>query len=218
MTGQDLPPLRPGGLPGGAHGVIINGTRTDWTARYDDVLLVTLAVLPLALLVVWLLAGRRRCAGSTPTWAWVSSLSEVGVVYGTAPWVWLTMEPGSGAGTVHGRLSLVPFHDLQTMPGYQIAGNLLVLAALGFFAPLRWEALRSIGRVLALGAACSVLIEAAQYVLPLGRVASIDDVLLNTVGAGLAAMVSRPWWQLSAAPRSRRAQAPHAAAPPRGII
>jgi drug/metabolite transporter (DMT)-like permease len=206
VTGRDLPPLGPGGMPAGAHGVVINGTRTDWTGRYDDVLLLTLSALPLALLVVWLLARRRRRTKSRPTGAWVSSLSEVGLVYGTAPWVWLTMAPGSGAGTVHGRLSLVPFRDLQTMPGYQVAGNLLVLAALGFFAPLRWKALRSIRRVLALGAACSVLIEATQYLLPLGRVASIDDVLLNTVGTILAALVSRPWWAATTTglPRQRR--------------
>ncbi|WP_420853236.1 VanZ family protein [Segeticoccus rhizosphaerae] len=35
--------------------------------------------------------------------------------------------------------------------------------------------------------------ETAQYVLQLDRVFSIDDVLLNTVGAGLAALASRPW-------------------------
>jgi len=48
--------------------------------------------------------------------------------------------------------------------------------------------------VLVLAAACSTLIETGQYVLQLGRVSSVDDVLLNTAGAGLAALASRRWW------------------------
>ncbi|WP_376787304.1 VanZ family protein [Micromonospora halotolerans] len=39
-------------------------------------------------------------------------------------------------------------------------------------------------------AGCSVLVEVAQYVLRLDRVSSIHDVLLNTTGAGLAALVA----------------------------
>jgi glycopeptide antibiotics resistance protein len=48
---------------------------------------------------------------------------------------------------------------------------------------------------LALAAGCSVLIETAQYVLQLDRVSSVDDVLLNAVGAVPAALASRPWWR-----------------------
>jgi glycopeptide antibiotics resistance protein len=32
-----------------------------------------------------------------------------------------------------------------------------------------------------------------RYALDLGRVSSVDDVLLNTLGAVLAAQASRPW-------------------------
>jgi glycopeptide antibiotics resistance protein len=120
------------------------------------------------------------------------------MVYGTLPTVWLTMLPGSRAGEVAGRLSLVPLRDLVSMGQFQIAGNLLLLAALGGLAPLRFRALASIPRVLALAAVCSTSIEVAQYVLRLDRVSSVDDVLLNTAGAGLAALVSRPWWSAPA--------------------
>jgi hypothetical protein len=34
-------------------------------------------------------------------------------------------------------------------------------------------------------------VESSQYLLHLGRVASVDDVLVNAVGAGLAAACSR---------------------------
>ncbi|MFY1695937.1 VanZ family protein [Solwaraspora sp. WMMA2101] len=128
-------------------------------------------------------------------------MAEVGIGYGTVPWVWMIMLPGEQAGAVDGRLSLVPLRDLCTVLAsdpvtvtVQVVGNLLVFAALGFFVPLRFAALASVPRVLALAAGCSVLVETAQYVLPLDRVSSVDDVLLNTAGAGLAALASRPWW------------------------
>jgi glycopeptide antibiotics resistance protein len=117
------------------------------------------------------------------------------MVYGTLPFVWLVLMPGSGAGAVPGRLSLVPLTDLATMGPLGIVGNLLVLAALGFFAPIRFAALASVPRILALAAGCSVLIETAQYVLQLDRVSSVDDVLLNTAGAVAAALASRRWWR-----------------------
>jgi glycopeptide antibiotics resistance protein len=37
-------------------------------------------------------------------------------------------------------------------------------------------------------------VEVLQYVLDLGRVSSVDDVLVNAVGAVLAALCSRRWW------------------------
>ena len=66
-------------------------------------------------------------------------------------------------------------------------------------AALRFTALASVPRILALAAGCSVLVETAQYVLPMDRVSSVDDVLLNAAGAGLAALVSRRWWLTPAA-------------------
>ena len=174
-----------------------------WVGTFNGVALITVAVLPLAALAVWALARRRSVTGTTP--AWRRSLAEVGIVYGTAPWVWITMLPGAEAGTVPGRVSLVPLRDLLTIPAggpltvtVQVVGNLLVFAALGFFAPLRFAALASVPRILALAAGCSVLVEAAQYVLRLDRVSSVDDVLLNTAGAGLAALASRRWWRATA--------------------
>jgi hypothetical protein len=156
---------------------------------YNGVLLMMLVGLPLAGLVVWVLALRRRAAGVTS--AWRMSLAEVGIVYGTVPFVWMTTMPGSGAGNVPGRVSLIPLRDLLTMGPLGILANLLIFAALGFFAPIRFAALASVPRILALGAGCSIVVETAQYVLRLDRVSSIDDVLLNAAGAALA---SRRWW------------------------
>lgn len=189
-----------------------------WVGTFRGVALITVAVLPLAALAVWALVRRRSVTGTTPALAWRMSLAEVGIVYGTVPWVWMIMLPGGGAGAVPGRVVLVPLQDLLTILADgplsatgQIVGNLLVFAALGFLAPLRFAALASVPRILALAAACSVLVEVAQYVLQLDRVSSVDDVLLNTAGAGLAALASRRWWLAAArasSDRPRSATAP----------
>ncbi|GAA1518055.1 hypothetical protein GCM10009677_59260 [Sphaerisporangium rubeum] len=175
----------------------------------NGVVLMTAAALPLAALLVGALTLLRRAAGVTSPLR--RSLAEVGMVYGTAPFVWMTLMPGLGAGVVTGRVSLVPLRDLATMGPIGIGGNLLVFAALGFFAPLRFPALASVPRMLALGAGFSAVIETLQYVLRLDRVSSVDDVLLNATGAALFALASRRWWHTPAQappPRPRLATAP----------
>ena len=166
-----------------------------WLDTFTGIALITAAALPVALLTASALARWRMVTGSPTQWAWRRSLAEVGIIYGTLPFVWLTMLPGAFAGRVPGRVSLIPLRDLVTMPASQIIGNLLVFAALGFLAPIRFSRLASLPRILAIAAAASASIEVAQYVLQLDRVSSIDDVLLNTVGAGLAALASRTWWR-----------------------
>ncbi|MEU7025887.1 VanZ family protein [Streptomyces sp. NPDC046275] len=161
---------------------------------FNGVVLMTLVTIPLSALLVWGLARVRRAADGR-AWARRRSLAEVGMVHGTLPFVWLILMPGAGAGVVPGRVSLVPLRDLVTMGWLGIVGNLLVFASLGFFGPMRFAALASVPRVLALGAGCSVLVETAQYVLRLDRVSSVDDVLVNAAGAGLAALASRRWWR-----------------------
>ncbi|MFJ6852098.1 VanZ family protein [Streptomyces sp. NPDC091271] len=176
---------------------------------FNGVVLMTLVALPLSALVVRALARLRRGADGTP--AWRMSLAEVGMVHGTVPFVWLTMMPGAGAGVVPGRTSLIPLRDLVTMGPGGIVGNLLVFASLGFFAPMRFAALASVPRILALGAGCSVLVETAQYVLRLDRVSSVDDVLVNATGAVLAGLASRRWWRTTAqAPSDRPCPVPAA--------
>jgi glycopeptide antibiotics resistance protein len=128
------------------------------------------------------------------------------------------MVPGAQTGTVPAKVDLIPLRDLLTILASgpltattQVGGNLLVFAALGFFAPLRFAALASLPRILALTAGCSILVETAQFVLRLDRVSSVDDVLLNTAGAGLAALASRRWWRTTArasSDRPRSAMAP----------
>jgi glycopeptide antibiotics resistance protein len=123
--------------------------------------------------------------------------SGVGAIVLTIPWVCMILAPRPGPGAVHP----VP---LQELPDYlaapvgvlivQIGGNLAVFAGFGALAPVRWR-LRW-WQVVAMAAVGSVTVESLQHLLGLGRVASADDVLLNTCGAGLAAVLSRPWWRI----------------------
>ena len=156
----------------------------------SGVVLVTVALLPLVVQAAVSLAQARTARGEAPRAAWLASLAEVGLGYGTLPGVWMTMLPGGRAGETTGAVSLVPLRDLETMSTFQVVGNLMIFAALGLLGPVRFPALRSVLRVTALAAVLSALIETAQYVLRLDRVSSVDDVLLNAAGAGLAAAVS----------------------------
>ncbi|SES31037.1 VanZ family protein [Lentzea albida] len=167
-------------------------TWQEWVGTETGVVIGGVLGIPVALLVV-LLLGLHRKLGQRPG-PWRTALVDVGLVYGTLPWVWLLLLPGSSS-----ELSLVPFADIADLLAQrdlgQIVGNLLVFAALGFFGPLRFAALRSVWRVLLVAGACSVLIEVAQFTA-LHRVSSVDDVLLNAAGAALASLLSWRWWRV----------------------
>ncbi len=84
----------------------------------------------------------------------------------------------------------------------QLVGNLLLLAPLAVLAVLRWPALRAPGRLVLAAGATAGAIELLQWLLPLGRVVSPVDALLNATGAvvaGLAVAGLR-----TSAPRARR--------------
>lgn len=168
--------------------------------QYGGVILTTVLLgLPLGALVAVLVSRRRIRAGWEPSWARRASVAEVAVVVGTLPWVWMILTPTAGAGG----LQLVPLRDLLAVlrgddTVVQVVGNLLAFAALGFFLPIRFRmggtawVPATVGLV---AAAASILVETLQLLLPLGRVASVDDVLLNAAGATLASLLSARWWR-----------------------
>ncbi|MFI8528538.1 VanZ family protein [Promicromonospora sukumoe] len=179
----------------------------DW----GHVLRPALLALFAAAVAIRLLVRVRRLRGVPHARAWRHSVAEVGMVVGTLPWIWMILTPVPG----DGGLSLVPFRDLAAqlsgpVPAavVQVGGNLLVLAALGFFLPVRFRLVPGsdgravpgprtgavLARVAVVLLGVAVTVEVLQYVLGLGRVASVDDVLVNVVGGLLAALCSRRWW------------------------
>jgi hypothetical protein len=162
--------------------------------RWLPVVLASVLALPVAAGVTRLLVWARVRRGMTPGNAWRTALTEVGMVVGTLPWLWMILSPLPESGLVY----LVPLTDLWNQihhpPAwalYQITGNLLVFSAFGFLAPIRWR-LRPLW-IVTVAATASATVELLQWALDLGRVASVDDVLVNTTGAGLAALWSRRW-------------------------
>jgi glycopeptide antibiotics resistance protein len=95
------------------------------------------------------------------------------------------------------RPQLVPFQgtlqELKWTPLETLAelfGNVLLFAPLGFLLPLLVPAMRRWRQALAVGAGVSLIIELYQLAWPGVRKASVDDVLLNALGAllGFAAL------------------------------
>ena len=70
----------------------------------------------------------------------------------------------------------------------QLVGNIVLFVPFGWLLPALWAGMRSMRSVVAVGAAFSLLIELAQQFIP-GRWTSIDDVVLNTVGAAIGALM-----------------------------
>lgn len=134
------------------------------------------------------------------------SLAEVGMVLGTVPFLWMTTMPGAEYGTVPGRVSLVPLRDLLTMGPVGIVGNLLIFAALGFLAPMRFAAagVRAAdpdarGGLFGPGRNRTVRPAAGPGVLRGRRTGQ------RPCGAVLAALASRRWWCTTAeAPSDQR--------------
>ncbi|MFD3507718.1 VanZ family protein [Nocardia sp. NPDC058666] len=145
------------------------------------------AMLPV---IVGLLVWWRLRVGVPRPIALRHSLTEMGIVAGTLPWVWMILTPTGGTRAV----SAIPLHDLTATVGalsfdtvVQIGANLAIFFPLGFLLPLRCPRFTGVWRMFALGAALSATLEIAQFVLDIGRVSSVDDVLMNAAGAGLGA-------------------------------
>ncbi|MBL0887115.1 VanZ family protein [Myceligenerans indicum] len=115
-------------------------------------------------------------------------------------YVWVTLGIHASPGTLSP--NLVPFTDLAAtfdhwfttwIPRYGltqvppqvavVAGNFLLLAPFAAVAPLRWTALASGWRVVVAAAVIAGADEVLQGVLGRGRNLSLDDVLVQVLGA-----------------------------------
>jgi hypothetical protein len=135
-------------------------------------------------------ASVRRTLGA----ALVSSLVLVAL---------LTLSPAGSGGWAWGN----PATELRWYAGAlhsaavatQLGGNLLLLAPSAVLAVWCWPTLRRPTRLLPAAVCAGAAIEALQWALPLGRVVSPVDALLNAVGVVAAGMLA------GAVPAVRRA-------------
>jgi glycopeptide antibiotics resistance protein len=107
----------------------------------------------------------------------------------------VTLLPQHGLGGR--RASLVPFHDISQAIRYgnqrdtgllAVLGNLLLFVPFGFVATIRWASLDRPYRMAILVVLFSSMLELVQFFIG-GRSSSIDDVILNTAGAVLGALL-----------------------------
>lgn len=91
-----------------------------------------------------------------------------------------------------GWINLVPFHKFEIYSPFhlQVTGNLGLLLPLGIFLPLLSRKVRTPFRVLAAAFLASLAIETMQLTFTLAsplyhRTFDVDDIMLNTLGAGL---------------------------------
>jgi hypothetical protein len=88
----------------------------------------------------------------------------------------------------------------------QLFGNLMLLAAPAAFAVWRWPALGRLPTLAAAALASGTAVEALQWALPLGRVVSPVDAVLNAVGAVVAGSVVAALHRRSAVRRWMRSR------------
>ncbi|WP_162272755.1 VanZ family protein [Nocardia lijiangensis] len=167
--------------------------RQVWDA-WGHVLTVWACAAPALVAVIVSMTRWRVRRGLTPDLALRYTAAEVGLIAGTLPWVWMILTPVEGEGSI----SAVPLRDfvatLTDSPSsafVQIGANTLLFVPLGFFLPLRLPRFAGVLRMTWTGAAVSATLEISQYVFDLGRVSSVDDVLMNAAGAGLGALLAR---------------------------
>jgi len=89
------------------------------------------------------------------------------------------------------RTDLIPFHPLwsaltgevdATLVAATFGANVVLFIPLGILLPLRWPALDSGVLVTLVSGLLAGVIESLQYVMDLGRVTQVDDVIFNAMG------------------------------------
>lgn len=161
---------------------------------------------PVVTVAVLVVASRRYQGRSSRTRSGLVAadvlvaLCAVGVVVVTLYPV-VPYHPGVAAGVQLrplASISTVLRHSIDASVVVRIVGlNVLLFVPLGFALAVR------LGRVplaIATAAATSLVVETVQAFAPLGRVANVDDVILNTVGATFGAAVAHLGLRMLRAP------------------
>lgn len=147
------------------------------------------ALVLLAVLVVLILTAALRLAGWRRT---ATALVAGALLIAVAATLWLTLRPLAVDGSAQRILYLDPVEGARgwrTIAWRPVIANVVLFVPLGALAAAVWW--RRSRVVVWLGCvALSVTIEAAQYLVPTGRVANVADVLANATGALLGVLLT----------------------------
>ncbi|WP_050370980.1 VanZ family protein [Streptomyces acidiscabies] len=182
-----------------------------WNSYADELATAVLLGVPTCLGLAWTFHNWRH-RKRTPADVRRDVLLDGLLIASLLPYLYVTLSQGYGNQRT---LSLMPFGELSvSFASSQLAfsdvtllnvgGNAALLLIFGALLPIRSRWSRTLGRVATIAALLSVTVEITQYALAVGRVSSTDDVLLNTAGAVVGALLTRNWWQ----PRSTDRPAP----------
>ncbi|MEX0992212.1 MAG: VanZ family protein [Actinomycetota bacterium] len=158
------------------------------------------AILPVVVLAAAVVAiPRARRTGDPYRYALLLTETEFLTSWSVLAIVLVGLRPGENPVVRPSTLNLVPLDTIVHLAGSGgdavanlslLTGNVLLFAPAAFFLTLRLPKVR-IWQVAAFGGGLSLAVEALQLLFVTNRSASIDDVLLNTLGATLGALAAR---------------------------
>lgn len=130
-------------------------------------------------------ASTRRGSDRTRT---VNRVLTVWLLAALCAVVYLTLQPGP-EGFAGARPSI--FNPVSKLDGRDAVANALLYVPVGLFAALLWRSSRQmVTWATALAFAVSFTIEFSQWVLPIDRAATAHDVIFNTLGGFVGALVA----------------------------
>jgi glycopeptide antibiotics resistance protein len=158
----------------------------------------------LAALAVVVVGVRVRTARGEPTvLAAIDALVLGGLLLAVASTLTFTLVPQpDGPGGAHS-WNLVPFASTSRIAASSVdalvavrilLGNVLLFVPVGFFVALYRRSSHPLRSALVASLGLSLVVEVTQAALPLGRVANVDDVILNVAGGLIGAIVALAVW------------------------
>jgi|GEM_PF-3546848 len=166
---------------------------TQIIRHFDYVLPLMLLLLPIVILAGLFIYRKRRNrlavkeAVTTVIIDMFLLLSVVGILV-------VTLFPQRIVYTpIASRVQLIPFADVTNISPYvlieNIVFNIFLFLPFGFFTSWRLSSTKVLRRILLMGMCFSLCIELLQLLLPIGRSTTVDDIILNTVGAVIGSLL-----------------------------
>lgn len=163
-----------------------------WRALSGALPFIFVSILLAAVYAAALLLWRRRKGMDVATTSYQTTLDVI-LAFVVLVIVCITLLPQP---TPSRHLVLMPLHSILSgdVTTAQMVGNVVMFIPLGCLLPLRWKTMRTLPRLLVPCCFLAVAVEGMQAMIPLGRIASSDDVLLNLAGATVGAIATSVWW------------------------